>query len=182
MKDVNSVRLSGTIFWSKLDDRQTFSILRLGVKLGNGSSVFCSINNPSTKTYDLIKSGNKVLISNGWLDIWEKKDGSSETQIKSNDAGVQFFPKEKALADINGITILGKVLSYDLDTALIEMIGDRNPKTDKPTVRKVKVKIGDSYKDIVGSKIMLEAKLGSVSKEEKSIMTIDADYTKTSIL
>jgi hypothetical protein len=183
MKDVNNVRLSGSIFWSKLDDRQTYSTLRLGIKLANGSSVFASINNPSTKAYDLIKAGNKVLISNGWLDTWEKKEGGSEIQIKANDSGCRFFPKEKALADVNHVVVIGKVLEYSGDTAKIEMYGDRNPKTDQPTIRNAKIKIGDTFgADLVNNKLMLDAKVVSVDESGKSKLVIEADYDKVSVL
>jgi hypothetical protein len=183
MKDLNLVKLTGNIFWSKLDDRQSFSILRLGVKLNDGSSLFCSVNNPSTKVYDLIKPGNKVVLTTGYLDTWEKQDGTTELQVKANDSGVAFFPKEKALADLNSVSVVGKVLSYDGDSVVLEMMGDRNPKTDKPSVRKAKIKIGGAYgDDIVGSKIMIEAKITSTEVEGKSKMAIEADYDKISIL
>jgi hypothetical protein len=178
MRDQNLVRLSGTIFWSKLDDRQTYTVLRLGVKLGNGGSVFVTVNNPNTKSYELIKAGNKIVVANSCLDTWEKEGGEKETQIKANDSGVQFFSKEKSLADINTVLVLGKVLSYEGDTAYIEMYGDRNPKTDKPSIRKAQIKIGDSFKDIVGSKLFAEAEIVAIDVEGKSKLVVAADYDK----
>lgn len=182
MKDINSVRITGVIFWQKLDDRQSYSILSVGIKLNDGTSMFCKISNPDTKTYDLIKPGNKIIISGGYLDTWEKQDGTSETMVKCNSSGCLFLPKEKAIPDINSIVILGKVTDYKENIATIEMIGERNPKTDKPTIRKVKINIGDSFNEIIGSKIMLEAKFGSVTKDGKSVMNINADYSKISLL
>jgi hypothetical protein len=81
MRDINSVILSGSIFWWKLDDRQTYSTLRLGIKLANGGSCFVMINNPLIKGHDMTKAGNKVTI-NGYLDTWTKEDGTSEITIK----------------------------------------------------------------------------------------------------
>jgi hypothetical protein len=183
MKDLNQVRLTGTIFWSKLDDRQTYSLLRLGIKLLNGSSCFVTVNNPSTKSYDIVKTGNKIVLTNGMLDTWDKDDGSSEIMIKANDSGISFFPKEKALADYNSVSLIGKVLSIDGDTVVLEMVGERNPKTDKPTIRKAKVKIGDTYTpDIVGTRIMLEGKVTSVDIGGKSKLSITADYDKIVML
>lgn len=182
MKDLNLVRLTGSIFWSKLDDRQTFSVLRVGVKLANGSSAFISINNPNTKEYDAIKAGNKIMVTTGWLDTWEKKEGGSEVQIKANGNGVAFFAKEKALADMNSVAIVGKVLSYSGDTAIIEMVGDRNPKTNQFSVRKTSVKIGNTYKDITGNRIILEGKVNSVDVDGKGKLSIDADYDKITLL
>lgn len=182
MRDQNLVRLTGTIFWSKLDDRQTYTVLRLGLKLGDSTSVFCTVNNPDTKVYDLIKSGNKVLITNGWLDTWDKQDGTSEVQIKANGNNIAFFPKEKVIADINHVSIVGKVLSYSEDSAQIEMIGDRNPKTDKPSVRKAKIKIGDSFKEIAGTKIVLDGRITAPEVDGKSKLVIEADYDKISVI
>ena len=183
MKDMNNVRLTGSIFWSKLDEKQTYSTLRLGVKLDNKGSVFVTVNNPNTKTHDLVKSGNKVLV-NGWFDTWDKEDGSSEIQIKANDSGVAFFTKEKALANLNHVSIVGKILSFAGDTALVEMWGDRNPKTDKPTIRKVRVKIGDTFTEsaIKDCKIILDGKINALEIEGKSKLTIEADYDKITIL
>ena len=181
MRDMNNVRLTGSIFWSKLDEKQTYATLRLGVKLGNGGSVFVTVNNPNTKAHDLVKSGNKVLI-NGWFDTWKKEDGSAEIQIKANDSGVAFFPKEKALADLNHVSIVGKILGYTGDSAVIEMIGDRNPKTDKPTVREAKIQIGDTFGSIVGSKIILDGKVAPVEIEGKSKLVVAADYDKITIV
>lgn len=182
MKDLNLVRMSGSIFWSKLDDRQTYSVLRVGVKLDSGGSAFMSVNNPSTSDYEAVKSGNKVILSSGWLDLWEKKEGGTEVQVKTNGNGVQFFPKEKALPSLNSVSIVGKVISYSGDMATIEMYGDRNPKTNQPSIRKAEVKIGDTYKDIINSRIMLEGKITSVEVEGKSKLVIQADYDKICIL
>ena len=182
MKDCNLVRLTGTIFWSKLQDKQSYSVLRLGIKLANGGSAFVSVNNPSTKAYDAYKSGNKLVITGGLLDTWDKKEGGSELQIKASDASVAFFPKEKALADMNSVAIVGKVLSYSGDTAVIEMVGERNPKTNQPAVRKASVKIGDSYGEIIGQKIMLEGQVVSTDVDGKSKLAIEAAFDKITIL
>ena len=178
MRDTNLVSLTGTIFWSKLDDRQTFSTLRLGLKLENGSSVFISISNPSSKAYDITKAGNKVLMTEGWMDTWEKQDNISEVVIRCYDTFVQFFPKDKALSDINEVSITGKIVSYSEDTAVIEMVGDKNPKTQQYTVRKASVKIGDSYSNIINSKINLKGKLISVDLDGKSKLVVEALYDK----
>ena len=190
MRDINVCRLSGEIFWSKLDDNQSYSTLRLGIKLQNGGTVFCTVSNPSVKEYEIIKAGNKVLITGGYLDTWEKQDGTSELQIKSNDSGIQFFPKEKALSDVNIVTIVGTIKNMDNDTAIMEMVGERNPKTQQWTIRKARIKIGDTYKSISGSKIMIEGKVTSVDvpvtvdgKEKKvSKLVIDAMYDKIIVL
>jgi len=181
MRDQNQVRISGTIFWSKLDDRQTYSTLRLGINIPNSGSVFASVNNPSTKAYDLIKTGNKVVLS-GVLDTWEKKEGGTELQIKANDSGVQFFGKEKSIPEFNSVVCYGKILEYAGDTAVVQMYGERNPKTDSPTIRKARIKIGDSFKDIVNSNILLEAKIKAEEIEGKSKMFVEADYDKVCIV
>ena len=182
MKDMNNVRLTGNIFWSKLDEKQTYTTLRLGVKLLNGDSAFVTVNNPDTKNYALVKAGNKVLI-NGWFDTWDKEDGTSEVQIKANNTGAYFFPAEKALADINHVSIIGKVLDYAGASATIEMVGERNPKTDKPTIRKVKVQIGDTFKDIVGSKIILDGGISNLPAEGgKNKLVIMAEYNKITVV
>jgi hypothetical protein len=183
MKDLNQVRLTGTIFWSKLDDRQTYSILRLGIKLLNGNSCFLTVNNPNSKAYDIVKTGNKIVLTGGVIDTWEKEDKTTELLIKTNDAGISFYPKEKALSDFNSVALVGKVIAYSEDTATIEMTGERNPKTDKPTIRKAKIKIGDTFTEsIVGSRIMLEGKVTSVDVGGKSKLVIVADYDKINIL
>jgi hypothetical protein len=177
------LQLSGTIFWSKLDNRQTYSTLRLGIKLASGGSIFVSINNPTTKEYSEIKSGNKVLITSGWLDIWDKEGGESEVIIKANGNSVYFYPKEKVLSDFNHIIIAGKILSYSGDTAIVQMVGDRNPKTNEPAVRRAKIKIGDSFDNgIINADIILEGKVTSVDLDGKSKLVIEANYDKTNIL
>jgi hypothetical protein len=182
MKDINVVRLSGTIFWSKLDDRQSFSMLRVGLKLNNGSSVFCTINNPTTKAYDEIKPGNKLIIANAWLDTWERENGDSEIQIRAYDSGTQFFGKDSALLDMNSVTVVGTVLDYQEENAVIEMTGERNPKTNQWAKRKTTVKIGNTYENINGKKILLEGKISSVDVEGKSKLVVEADYDKIKIL
>ncbi len=182
MRDINNVILSGTVFWSKLDDKQTYSVLRLGIKLGNGGSCFAAINNPLVKGHDMTKSGNKVTI-NGYVDTWAKEDGTNDLQIKCSGANADFYPKEKALSDYNQVTICGRILKYEGDTATIEMAGERNPKTDKVTMRKAQVKIGDSFEfEIAGQKIFLMGKVASSEIEGKSKIAIEGDYTKISIL
>ena len=74
------------------------------------------------------------------------------------------------------------MLSYSGDTAVIEMVGDRNPKTDKPSVRKASFKIGDSFSELEGKKIILEGKIVSTEVDGKLKLSVEADYSKTSIL
>jgi len=182
MRDINSVILSGEIFWAKLDDRQTYSTLRIGLKLSGGGSCFATINNPLVKGHDMTKAGNKVTI-NGYLDTWNKEDGTSELQIKCSGANADFYPKEKALSDYNHLVVAGKISSYEGDSVIVEMAGERNPKTDKPTLRKAKIKIGDTFEfEIAGSKIFLMGKLVSTEIEGKSKLGAEADYSKVSIL
>jgi len=183
LKDINTINLSGTIFWSKLDDRQSFSLLRIGMKLESGDAVFISINNPRTKAYDLIKPGNKVILANAWLDLWTKKDNSADIQIKGYDSHIQFLPKNTAIFGLNEITIVGTVVDYSGEFATIEMVGDRNPKTGQYARRKAIVKIGDKYKDINGKKIFLQARVTSIKKEDgKSTIVVEAFYDKIIIL
>jgi hypothetical protein len=182
MRDINIVRATGIIFWSKLDDHQSYTVLRLGVKLTSGQSFFCSVNNPSTKNYELIKAGNKVFISDGKLDLWVKENGEEEMQIKVNDSGIAFYPKDKALPDLNEVTIMGRVDSYEGDQATISMIGERNPKTDKPSVKKTKIKVGDALGSIMGSRIMLSGKLISTEVNGKSKVSVESNYASIMIL
>ena len=182
MKDVNLLRVTGTIFWSQLDDKGTYKILKLGFKLGSGATMFCAINNTSALPYESTKAGNKVVLTSAFVDTWDKKDGTSETVFKANQSSVAFFPKDKSIADVNSIVMIGKVIAYEGDWATIEMVGERNPKTDKPAVRKAKVKIGNSYGDLVGSRIMLEGSVASTEVEGKSKTHIEANYSTISIL
>jgi len=178
LKDINSVILSGTIFWSKLDDRQTWAVLRLGIALSTGDRVFCSVNNPYTKTYEVLKPGNKVLITNGHIDIWEKDNGISEVQIKANGNGVQFFPQEKAIMDINNVILLGKAIKYSNCEITLNIIGERNPKTDIPTERKAIVKVSDGYENTIDRKVLMQCQIKSESNDGKSKMVVEALYDK----
>ena len=179
MRDINSVRLSGTIFWSKLDERPTFTLLRMGIKLGNGSSLFCLVNNPDSKAYEIIKPGNKVLIGKAWFDYWEERKA---TQVKAYGSNVQFFHKETSISDLAQFTVLGKILQYSNETVLIEMIGDRNPKTGEWAKRRAEIKIGDKYENIEGKHIFAQGELSSIDVDRKTQLVIEANYDKITIL
>lgn len=182
LKDTNSIRLSGTVFWSKLDDRQSFSMLRVGIKLNDGTVAFATISNPNTKSYESLKPGNKIILNNAWLDIWQRQDGREELQLKAYDSHCQFFAKDVDLPDLNEVTLIGKVISYTDEEVFIEMLGERNPKTGQYASRRAIVKIGDQYKDIKGKKIFLQAKIASVDiGSGKTRMVIAADYNKINI-
>ncbi len=178
MKDINTVRLSGTIFWSKLDERQSFSMLRVGLKLASGDGVFCTINNPKIKEYELVKPGNKLLIVNAWFDTWAERD---ELQIKTYDSGTQLFKRDTVLPDINEVTIVGTVVAYEGEHARIEMIGERNPKTGKWSKRVATVKIGDKYDNIEGNRILIQGKVASVTTDGKTKAIIESSYDKINI-
>lgn len=179
MKDVNNVRLSGTVFWSKLDEKQSYSILRMGLKLESGATIFCSVNNPKIKTYELIKPGNKILIVNGWFDLWAERN---ENQIKTYSSGAQFFAKDSRLPNINEFTIVGTVIRYSEEFATIEIVGDRNPKTNEWSKRTAIVKIGDTYKDIESKRIIIQGRVASEEIDGKSKLVIEADYNKISLI
>lgn len=178
MKDINTVRLSGTIFWSKLDERQSFSLLRVGLKLNSGDSVFCTISNPKIKEYELVKPGNKLLIVNAWLDTWTERN---ELQIKAYDSGIQLFKRDAVLPDINEVTIVGTVVAYEGEHAHIEMVGERNPKTGKWSKRIATVKIGGEYKNIEGNRILIQGKVASVATDGKTKAIIETSYDKINI-
>ena len=183
MKDINSVRVSGSIFWSKIDEYSNYSVLRLGIKLTNGSSVFATINNPKIKDYESTKQGNKVILTNAWFDTWEKDDGSCDLQIKAYDNGLALFQPEKVIANVNEVTILGKVIQQTADEVMIEMVGERNPKTNKWSIRKARVDIGNGFDNLIGQKILLNGTISStIGEDKKSILIIDAISENINIL
>ena len=182
MKDINSVRLSGEVFWSKLNDRQTFKMLQLGIKLSSGDSVFCVVNNPDDTNQDL--KGTKALLTTAWFDTWEREDGDV-IQIKCYASGIQFFPREARLQEMNDVTIIGNVISYNPESGecQIEMVGERSPKTNQWSKRKTTVVIDSGRSDIVGSKILLQAEVKSEEiAEGKSKMIIVAKEDRVTIL
>ena len=175
MKDINSVRVSGSIFWSKVDEYSNYSVLRLGIKLGDGSSTFTTINNPKIKDYESTKPGNKVILTNGWFDTWEKDDGSNDLQVKAYDSGIALFAPEKVITPINEVTLLGKVLSQEDDSLTLELVGERNPKTNKWTIRKARVNINEDIGNVIGKKLLIYGKIASkTSEDKKSMLTIES--------
>lgn len=182
-RDLNSIRFTGSIFWSKLSQQINFSTLRLGVKLNNGISVFCLVTNPKITDYDITKTGNKILLSNGFLDTWIKDDSTKELQIKSYSSGVDFFKKEALLPDINDITILGKIIEQDGELITINIIGDKNPKTNQWSNRFIDIKIPKIADNLQGKRIFFK---GFITSEDmgnhKTRMSISADYDKILII
>ena len=183
MKNINSFTISGTIFWSKLDERSTYSILRLGLKLGDGNSIFCIINNPKIKEYNTVKTGNKILITNGWFDTWYKENNIAEPQLKAYGHSAQFFSKEISVANFNSFIILGKVVSEKPEYIVVEMEGDRNPKTEKRPKRIITVKVSKEISSLNNKTVFIN---GEIKCEKidggKTKMLLQSTYDKILIV
>ena len=119
-----------------------------------------------------------MIITNGYLDIWDKGNNNIEVVLKANGNCIQFFPKEKSVIDINQATLLGRVLNCSGNEMTLNMIGDRNPKTDQLTERKAIIKVGEGYNDIIDSKALLKCQLKSEDNDGKSRMVVEALYDK----
>jgi len=183
MKNINSCTLSGTIFWSKLDEKPTYSILRLGLKLGDGNSVFCIINNPRTKEYNIVKTGNKVFITNAWFDTWYKDDKTAEPQLKAYGYAVQFFAKEVGISNFNSFSILGKVVAEKPGYVVVEMEGDRNPKTEKRPKRRITVKIPEDMPSLSSKEVFINGEITCETLEGgKTKMLPQATYDKILVI
>ena len=182
LRDINLLYASGSIFWSKLDERETFSILKLGLDLGDGKRVFTSISNPNEKAHNFTKAGNKAIILGGWFDIWTKKDGSQDLQIKGYDSNIQFYLPDAVIPALNDVTIYGKVEAYESGIATIDCIGGKNPKTSEYTHRKILMNIGNDRDDPTGKKIFIKGSLDIEKIGDQSKVRIIADYDNISVL
>lgn len=185
IKDQNSVSVSGKIFWSKLDERENFSMLRLGIDIGEGryNRVFVTISNPNEKAHQFVKNDNQVMLVGAWLDTWDKGNGDLELQLKAYDSNVQFYLPDKAIPHLNEVFLYGSVTSFKDGEAIFDCIGGRNPKTGEYTHRTVPVALGDDHGDLTGKKIMVRGTLGTEEiDEKKSKLKVFVDYDKINIL
>jgi len=185
LKDTNTVNVSGKIFWSKLDKKEKFSMLRLGVDIGEGryNRVFVTISNPHEKSYKFVKNDNQVIIFGGWLDVWKKNDGELELQLKAYDSNAQFYVPEKVIPHLNEVTIYGNVTNFSDGEAIIDCIGGKNPKTGEYTHRTIPIQVGDELGDISNKKIMIRGTLGTEEiDEKKSKLKVFVDYDRINIL
>jgi hypothetical protein len=185
IKDQNSVSVSGKIFWSKLDEKKDFSMLRLGVDIGEGryNRVFVTISNPHEKSYQFVKNDNQVMLIGAWLDTWKKSETDLELQLKAYDSNVQFYTPEKVIPHLNEVILYGKVDSFKDGEAIMDCIGGRNPKTGEYTHRTVPVTLGDDYGDITKKKVMLRGTLGTEEiDEKKSKLKVFVEYDKVNLL
>lgn len=185
IRDVNNVNLSGKIFWSKLDEHGSYSTLRLGIDIGEGSynRVFTLISNPHEKSYQFIKNDNQVILMGAWLDSWVKEDKSSELQIKAYDSNVQFYLPGIKIPHFNEVQVYGTVKEFKDNTAIIDCVGGRNPKTNVLTHRMVTVDIGPDLGDPTGKKMMIRGSMGIESiGESKSRLKVFVDYDKINIM
>jgi len=185
IKDTNLVNVSGKIFWSKLDERESYSTLRLGIDIGEGSynRIFATISNPHEKAHQFVKTDNQVLLIGAWLDTWEKNDGSKDLQIKAYDFNSQFFLAEAKIPHVNEVTIYGSVYNYSDGIVTVDCIGGKNPKTGEYTHRKMEVTIGEDLGDVTNKKIYIKGTIGSEEiAESKSVMKVFANYDNINIL
>ena len=185
IRDQNAVNVSGKIFWSKLDEKKDFSMLRLGIDIGEGryNRVFVTVSNPHEKSYQFVKNDNQVIIIGGWLDTWNKDDGSMELQFKAYDSNIQFYLPDKVVPHLNEVMLYGSVLKYEDGEAVLDCIGMRNPKSGEYTHRTVPFALEDNLGDIQGNKVMLRGTLGTEEVDEKkSKLKVFVDYDKINIL
>ena len=184
LKDQNSLMVSGKIFWSKLDERENYSTLRLGLDIGNGSynRIFATVSNPHEKAYQFVKNDNQVILMGAWLDTWKKEDGSKDMQIKAYDSNCQFYLPEVAIPRLNEVILYGKVDSFDEGFITLDCIGGRNPKTGQYSHRYVDIYIGSDYGDVSSKHILIRGTIGSEEVDGKNKLKVDVDYDKLHIM
>jgi hypothetical protein len=184
IKDINTVVVSGKIFWSKLDERENYSTLRLGIDIGEGSynRIFATVSNPHEKAHQFVKTDNQVMLVGAWLDTWKKEDGTKDLQVKAYDSNCQFYLPEVRIPHMNEVTLYGKVDSYADGLVTLNCIGGRNPKTSQYTHRYMDINIGDSFGDVAGKKLFIRGSLGTEDIDGKGVLTISADYDKIYIM
>jgi len=184
IKDQNFISVSGKIFWSKLDERDNYSTLRLGLDVGSGSynRVFVTVSNPHEKAYKFVKNDNKVILIGAWLDTWKKEDGSKDLQIKAYDSNCQFYLPDVPIPALNEVFIYGKVESFNDGLATIDCIGGKNPKTSQYTHRYMDIQIGTDHGDLKDKHLMLRGTLGAEDSGGKSKLIIEVDYDKFYIM
>lgn len=180
IKDQNSVMVSGKIFWSKLDERENYSTLRLGMDIGNGSyhRIFSTVSNPHEKAYKFVKNDNQVMLMGAWLDTWKKEDGSKDLQLKAYDSNCQFYFPDVAIPHLNEVILYGKVESFKEGIITLDCIGGRNPKTSQYTHRYVDVYIGLDHGDPTDKHILIRGTLGSEDVDGKNKLKVNVDYDK----
>ncbi len=185
IRDQNSVNVSGKIFWSKLDQKEGFSTLRLGLDVGEGTynRIFASIYNPNEKAHQFVKSNNQVMLIGAWLDTWIKKDGTRELQLKAYDSEVQFYLPDVKIPMINEVTLYGKATEYADGQCILICTGNKNPKTGEYAKRAVPISVGDTFGDVNDKKIFLTGKIGSEKVSEgQSTMKVFVDYDKIHLM
>ena len=187
IKDQNSLMVSGKIFWSKLDERENYSTLRLGIDIGNGSynRIFATVSNPHEKAYKFVKNDNQVMLIGAWLDTWKKDDGSKDLQIKAYDSNCQFYLPEVTIPHLNELMLYGKVESFEEGLATLDCIGGKNPKTSQYTHRFIDVHLssdGSNTDDILGKHMLIRGTLGSEDVDGKNKLKVDVDYDKLHIM
>jgi len=185
LRDMNTVSISGKIFWSKLDEKENFSMLRLGIDVGEGryNRIFVTVSNPHEKSYQFVKNDNQAIIMGAWLDVWKKNDGSMELQCKAYDSNIQFYMPDKVIPHLNEVLLYGAVSEIKDGEALMDCIGNRNPKTGEYTHRTVPVSLGDDHGDLTKKKIMLRGTLGTEEIDDrKSKLKVFVDYDKVNLL
>ena len=184
LKDQNNIMVSGKIFWSKLDERESYSTLRIGIEIGSGSynRVFATISNPNEKAHAFVKSDNQVMLIGAWLDTWEKENGDKDLQIKAYDSNCQFYLPDATIPHLNEVLLYGKVISYNDEEALLDCIGGKNPKTGQYTHRHALLNINNDYGDLVDKKVMVRGTLGAESQNGKNKLIINIDYDNFNII
>lgn len=185
IRDQNSVSVSGKIFWSKLDEKENYSMLRLGIDIGEGryNRVFATISNPHEKSYQFVKNDNQVILIGAWLDTWKKSETDLELQMKAYDSNIQFYTPEKVIPHLNEVVLYGTITDFKDGEAILDCIGNRNPKTGEYTHRIVPLSVGDDLGDITKKKVMVRGTLGTEEiDEKKSKLKVFIDYDRINIL
>ena len=184
LKDINSVTISGKIFWSKLDERENYSTLRLGIDIGSGSygRIFATVSNPHEKAYQFVKNDNQVILMGAWLDTWKKEDGSEDLQIKAYDSNCQFYLPGVTIPHFNEVSLYGKVDSFKEENIVMDCIGGKNPKTGQYTHRYINVHLGSDYGDPTDKHLFINGTIGSEKINEKNKLNIDVDYDKIHLM
>lgn len=172
-----------------MDEKENYSTLRLGLDIGVGKkeTIFATISNPNEKAHAFVKPGNQVVLMDAWLDTWKREDGTKELQLKAYDSDCQFYLPEVKIPHMNRVVLYGKVEAFADGVATLDIVGNRNPKTNQWTHRSVDVTLGSDYGDPTGKKLMLFGTLGSEEMEGKegkkvSKLKVNVDYDQLHLM
>jgi hypothetical protein len=171
---MQNILLKGRVFWQQTKKTSFGELVSVGMDVGNNAGLFLTINNPFD-WHKQIQKGQYLIVVKGSISAKRKtEDDPLLNNVSAKGKDVIRVEKAEVSSEVR---LIGEYLKGENMAYLFKTIGNRNPKTDKPTEREVVVHMKE-FNGEIGKRYFICADFRGKSDKSRDLFLIGDEHYK----